>query len=222
MNIDSYASATRVNGPPVDTGPHRLTNGARRLPIGPLAWILLTPLATIPATGILTGVLTPAFSHSYATLDALQAAAAANPYCSVHISFGAMAIVGVVNAEATCQDGYVLAALGPGLLNLVPLLWLLSNRLRTRRAAIIASTLGGLRFLIPVVGVLAVVPPSGYGSVAHGFTVITPGSPWSFPNSWNPIPVVSAALWAATLVAYLVNRSTSRRKSAAPVSAASP
>lgn len=211
-----------MNRPAVDPEPQEPMNAAGRFPIGPLAWILLTPIATIPATAILTGVLTPAFSGSYATLDALQAAAAANPYCTVHISFGAMAILGVVTAEATCPDAYVLAALSPGLLNLVPLLWLLSNRLQTRRAAIIASALGSLRFLIPALGVLAVVPPSEYGTVAHGFTVITPGSPWSFPNSWNPIPVVSAALWAATFVAYLVNRSISRRKSVPRVSAASP
>ena len=197
-------------------------DAAGRFPIGHLAWILLTPVATIPATGLLTGVLTPAFSGSYATLDALQAAAAANPYCRVHISFGAMPILGVVNAEAICPDGSVLAASSPGLLNLVPLLWLLSNRLQTRRAAITASALGSLRFLIPAVGVLAVVPPSDYGSVAHGFTVITPGTPWSFPNSWNPIPIVSAVLWAATLVAYLVNRSISRRKSVPPVAAGPP
>lgn len=211
-----------MNRPAVDPEPQEPMNAVGRFPIGPLAWILLTPIATIPATAILTGVLTPAFSGSYATLDALQAAAAANPYCTVHISFGAMAILGVVTAEATCPDAYVLAALSPGLLNLVPLLWLLSNRLQTRRAAIIASALGSLRFLIPALGVLAVVPPSEYGTVAHGFTVITPGSPWSFPNSWNPIPVVSAALWAATFVAYLVNRSISRRKSVPRVSAASP
>jgi hypothetical protein len=194
---------------------------AGRFPIGPLAWILLTPLATIPATGIFSGVLTQAFSGSYATLDAMQAAAAANPYCPVHISLGDMAILGVVDAAAVCPDGYVLAALSPGLLNLVPLLWLLSNRLQTRRAAIIASALGCLRFLIPTLGILVVTPGSDYGSVAHGFTVLTPATPWPFPNSWNLIPIVSAVLWVATLAAYLVNRSISR-KSIPPAAAASP
>lgn len=196
-------------------------DAARRLPIGPLAWILLTPIATIPATAILTGVLTQAFSGRYATLDALEAAAAANPYCPVHVSFGAMAILGIVNAAAVCPDGYVLGVLSPGLLNLVPILWLLSSRLQTRRAAIVASALGGLRFLIPVAGVLAVVPPSDYGSVSHGFTVITAGTPWPFPNSWNAIPLISLVLWAATLAAYFVNRSISRRTSGPPPSGAS-
>lgn len=206
-------------GPAIDSEPHELVDAPGRFPIGPLAWVLITPLVTIPATALLTGLLTQAFHSRYPTLDALQAAAAANPYCPVHISFGGMAILGVVNAEAVCPDGYVLAALSPGLLNLVPILWLLSKSLQTRRVAIIASALGGVRVLVPVVGVLAVVPSSDSGTVAHGFTVLTPGTPWSFPNSWNAIPVISAVLWAATLVAYLVIRSISRRKSLSPATA---
>ena len=199
----------------VDTGreaaPRTRVAAGRQFPIGPLAWILLTPLATLPATAVVTGALTPAFGGTYATLDALKAGAAANPYCTVQISFGPMAILGLVDAHAVCPDGYVLAALSPGLLNLLPLFWLFSRLPSTRRAAILASVLGGLRLLIPAIGVLAVAAPSDYGSVGHGFTVITPGTPWQFPNSWNAIPLVSAALWVATLVTYLVNGSMERR-----------
>src|SRR5947209_7626701 len=144
-----------------------------RFPIGPLAWIIVTPLATVPATAAVTAALTPAFSQSYPSLEALEAAAAANPYCTVHISIGAEAILGIVAANAVCPDGYVLAALSPGLLNLVPLLWLLSRRVEIRRAAIIASILGGLRFVIPSLAVLTLAPPSDYGHVARGFTIIT-------------------------------------------------
>lgn len=191
------------------TGPIATAAGWR-FPIGPLAWILLTPLATIPATAIVTAALTPSFNGRYATLDALEAAAAANPYCSVQISFGAAAILGEIGAHAVCADGYVLAALSPGLVNLLPALWLLSRWRLTQRAAILALVLGGLRFLVPAVAALALSPPADYGSVAHGFTVITPGWPWSYPNSWNPIPLVSAALWVATVVVYFVNRRLSR------------
>ena len=136
-----------------------------RFPIGPLAWIILTPLATVPATAAVTAALTPAFSQSYPSLEALEAAAAANPYCTVHISIGAEAILGIVAANAVCPDGYVLAALSPGLLNLVPLLWLLSRRVEIRRAAIIASILGGLRFVIPSLAVLTLA--GGASGAAH-------------------------------------------------------
>ena len=201
---------------PVDPGRRLRVDIASRLPIGPLAWLLLTPLVTIPATAAVTGVFTQVFSRSFTNLDAMRAAAAANPYCPVQVSLGPMAILGEVDAAAVCPDRYVLAALLPGVLNLVPLLWLFTRSLQMRRAAIIASALGGLRFLLPALGVLAIAPPSEYGGVLHGFTVLTPGGPWPYPNSWNAIPLVSAGLWAATLVAYVVHRRTLHRESAPP------
>lgn len=192
-----------------------MSDAMGRFPIGPLAWLVLTPLVTVPATSIVTGMLTPAFGGRYETLEALQAAAAANPYCAVQISFGSGAILGLVDAHAVCADGYVVAALSPGLLNLVPLLWLLSKASNVRRAAIVASVLGGLRLFLPVIAVLAMTPPSDYGTVGRGFTVIAVGWPSSYPNDWNAIPLVSAALWVATVVAYFVNRARSSRKSLA-------
>ena len=181
----------------------------KRFPIGPLLWIVLTPLITIPVTAVATGVLTPFDRGSYSSYDAVLAAAAADHYCTVKFSPD---ILGNVAGQATCPDGLVLAALSPGLLNLLPVLWLISRSRETRLAAKLALTLGALRFIAPIIGVLILAPAQGAGcidacNIPHGYTVITPGSPWASPNSWSGMPWVSQSLWLVSVLAYFAHRS---------------
>jgi hypothetical protein len=180
-------------------------------PIGPLLWIVLTPLLTIPLTLIATGVLTPFDGGPYSSFEDVQAAAAADPYCTVSVS-GAD-ILGGLGAQATCQDGLVLLCLSPGLINVLPILWLLSRKPETQLAALLASILGVFRLVVPTVAVLTLAPKPGAGCLSadfcalpHGFTVIDPGYPWAFPNSWNDAPWISVGLWLLTVIVYVAFR----------------
>jgi hypothetical protein len=188
----------------------------RGFPIGPLLWIVLTPILTIPITLIATGALLPS-SGPYATYDDVLAAAAADHYCSVII--GGSNIFGGVSAQANCPDRLVVAALSPGLLNLLPFLWLLSRKPETQLSAVLASVLGTLRVAVPMVAVLTLAPTPGAGclsadlcSLPPGFTVIQVMSP-AYPNSWNAVGWISIALWVLTVVVYLVCRRRFARKS---------
>ena len=182
----------------------------RQFPIGPLAWIILTPLVTLPATLIATVVLTPFDGRSYPTYQAVQAAAESDHLCKV--TLGDISFFGGVDASAACPDGYVLAALSPGLLNLTPVLWLLFGRPSVRRTAIIATVLGAARFLIPVVAVFVAVPTDYSGTIPPGFTLIKPSSPWSYPNSWNDASLFTFVLWTATVIVYFAGRFIARRR----------
>jgi len=181
----------------------------RGFPIGPLLWIVLTPIATIPLTMLATGSLLPS-SGPFNTYDDVLAAAAADHLCQVTISGGN--IFGQVGAQATCSDRLVLAALAPGLLNLLPVVWLLSRNPETQLAAALASILGAARFIIPMAAVLTVAPSPGSGCISAalcnipaGFTVISVGSP-AYPNSWNGVGWISLALWLITVIVYVVYR----------------
>jgi len=181
----------------------------RGFPIGPLLWIVLTPIVTIPLTMLATGSLLPS-SGPYNTYDDVLAAAAADHICQVTIS--GSNIFGQVGAQATCSDWLVMAALAPGLLNLLPVVWLMSRKPETQVAAALASILGAARFIIPMAAVLTVAPSPGSGCVSAelcnipaGFTVISVASP-AYPNSWNGVGWISLALWLITVIVYVVYR----------------
>jgi len=187
------------------------SKSGRRFPIGPLAWLILTPLITVPATLIGTSILTPFDNGArYATLEDVQAAADADHLCKVTV--GAADIFGGVDASAACPDGYIVAALSPGLINLAPLLWLLFGRVSVRRTAVVASVFGAARLLIPMIAVATAVPTEHADTITRGHTLITPGFPWAFPNSWNDAPLFSFLLWIATVAAYFVQRYLARRR----------
>jgi hypothetical protein len=133
----------------------------------PLVWIALVPIVTIPLTAVMTDRI--AFGIRGA--------------CEVIPSF--------FGAYANCPGGVILLMLTPGLLNLVPLLWLRSVHRKTRAAATWASSLGALRLLVPAIAVL--VSPAG-ASVSGGFM-------WTgFPNAgYGPsFELISLGLWLTT------------------------
>ena len=88
--------------------------------------------------------------------------------------------------------------LTPGLLNLVPLLWLVSRDARTRVAAVVASCLGAVRLIVPCLAVMA----SASGASVTG--TLGPFGGWTgFPNAgYGPnFALISLALWLATFPA---------------------
>ena len=99
-----------------------------------------------------------------------------------------------------CQDGPVILALAPGVLNLVPILWLRSHSPKTRVAAATATVLGALRLLVPAVAVVSSWPTNEY---ATGFLL-----PADFPNENSPVVEVVAgagiSLWLMGLIAMAV------------------
>src|SRR6266567_607357 len=122
------ASASTTHGPrdqkPVDP----VSDGRWMLPF---VWILFTPIATVPATLVLTNSIVSE-QHSP---------------CQV--------IPGFFSAVAICPKWAILLTLAPGLLNLVPIVFLVSRDRWTRLAATVATALGGLRLLVPVIAVVA-------------------------------------------------------------------
>jgi hypothetical protein len=83
---------------------------------------------------------------------AITAAVARTPTCNVTYHF-------FIGMSADCPTGTIVPALVlPGLLNLVPLRWLLAADPRMRLAAITASALGIAEFGLPVVSLLSQGP----------------------------------------------------------------
>ena len=154
----------------------------------PLLWILFLPIITVPATLWLTPPGGP--------LGVCR---------NVERDF--------IGGSAFCPTGSLLLALSPGLLNLVPILWLSSRNQETRRAALAATILGGLRLVVPAVAVLA-SSTDGYNRIIWGFT--------AGPNSDSPdVSMIGVFLWVVTLVTLVVMRRRARsRKIASDAEAA--
>ncbi len=100
----------------------------------PFWWIILTPIVTVPLSAILFSVLAGYHSPGEVGL----------PDRSEHGWFG------TTYEYAEVLPTLIAFAL-PGLLNLVPFLWVSSTRPRVLAAGIVAGLLGIVRFSIPVI-----------------------------------------------------------------------
>lgn len=95
----------------------------------PFLWIILTPIVTVPLSAILF-LLLAGYQEEKDVLDC-------SFLCDPHDYF---AVRGTITAFAL-----------PGLLNLVPFVWVVSRNTRARLAGIVAGLLGLARLLIPAV-----------------------------------------------------------------------
>jgi hypothetical protein len=142
--------------------------------LSPLLWILFIPFLTVPLTLAVTSNI-----------------------------IGAGACVALTSATLSCPAASILLALAPGLLNFGTLLWLPSGSSKTRLAAIVATILGGLRLLVPVVGAFTEAapdfvpppPPGLRGYVSNAY--LNPQAP---NNEAGYVFAVSIGLWLATFV----------------------
>ncbi len=139
----------------------------------PFLWILLIPIATVPWTEhLLSGLV----DHGSCVLV---------QECSVF------------EKSWECPVQNVLPTLLPGLLNLVPFLWLSSRQRGVRYAALVAGTLGAVRVavlaLIYVVEGSSVAMTSDY-NVSTGFEIATDSSTHA----------ASRILWVVSLGAAIV------------------
>jgi hypothetical protein len=120
-----------------------------------------------------------------------------------------------IGGTAVCRAGSLLFALAPGLLNLVPILWLPSGNPRTRLAAIAATILGGLRLIVPALALFATAQSDRCLMAGHRGCLLSSGIAepsdyisWGFgtyPNSDSLLVLgLSVSLWMVTFIAMLV------------------
>ena len=143
----------------------RLRDG-RKSATAPLWWIVVAPLVTVPAT--------QAWTAGIAQSDA----------CTVSRDF--------IGGTALCPTETLGVALAPGLINLVPALWLMFGKAH-RKTAVIATALGLARFLVPLAALLTSGPDA---SVSWGFFPVYPNEP--------SILVASFGLWLISLLALVL------------------
>jgi hypothetical protein len=136
-------------------------------------WITFIPVVTIPVTAVLTDRI------AYGIPGACQVTP------------------GFFGAVPECPRTAILLMLTPGLLNLVPLWWLLSRDPKTRLAALAAGSLGLLRLVVPATAVLA----SQDGAQTIGSFLWT-----GFPNAGYgpPFALLGIALWLATFPTWFI------------------
>jgi hypothetical protein len=120
----------------------------------PLLWIIVVPLVTVP--------------WSSALVEGLQGEG------SCYWKGG----------NVVCPVRVAVLTLAPGLLNLVPLVWLASPHPRVRRAALLATVLGASRLLVPIVVYVlssweGLVGMPGYGALGGYQERSTPSWGWS-------------------------------------------
>jgi hypothetical protein len=138
----------------------------------PLIWIAFIPVVTVS----LTLALTVQITHSDACVG-----------------------VGWMGGDYWCEPGPTALALAPGILNLVPIVGLLSRNPKTRLAALVAAILGAFRLALPLVALLMGASSTPYAPgprVDIGVSMINP----SFPNGLVVLGL-SILLWLATFVA---------------------
>ncbi len=107
----------------------------------PFLWIILTPIVTVPVSAVLFDTL--AGPQTPAEVGLPDPAAG----CDRDSWFGGFCSTYPYSEVAPTIFAFVL----PGLLNLVPFLWVSSTRPRVRAAGIVAGLLGIVRFSIPVI-----------------------------------------------------------------------
>lgn len=101
-----------------------------------------------------------------------------------------------------CQPLPIALALTPGILNLVPIGWLLSHDPKTRVAALVAMVLGALRLIVPLIALLVGLRATPFAPgprVGVGVSMINP----SYPNDLGVVGL-SILLWVMTFVAIVV------------------
>jgi hypothetical protein len=123
----------------------------------PLLFMIVLPVITIPASSLIQGQLCAGFPVAGIGEDLRKA----------------------------CPTPLVVAALAPGLIGIMSLLWLRSRSKDVRAAAIVAASLALLRVIGPAVHLLTSGPVQYVG-----------GAPWGL--GWS---FVSLALWYMTILA---------------------
>jgi hypothetical protein len=152
--------------------------------LSPLLWILFIPFITVPLTLAITSMI---------------------------IGTGACVPLdqGIDYEILSCNAASILLALAPGLLNLGTLLWLRSGSSKTRLAAIVATILGGLRLLVPVVGAFTQASPDFVPRPPPGLRGYVLNAYLNSPapdNSAGYVTVVGIGLWLATFIAIALLR----------------
>lgn len=144
-------------------------------------WVLVVPAVTISAQVELLGVITDGYRY-------------AGVFAGGDAGSCTQIVQSTYDKEWACPLNATLPTLLPGLLNLIPLLGVLSSARDVRRAAIVAGGLGLTRFLVPVV-IYA----------AQGDTVTIIGS-WQAPPAMGSMAsaYTSLLLWLATLVTLVI------------------
>ena len=143
----------------------------------PLGWIALIPVVTVT----LTLITMDQISHTDACVGG-----------------------GFIGGDYWCQPVPVALSLTPGILNLVPIVWLWSKNPKTRLAASVATILGAVRLVVPLMFVFAGMVTTDF---AEGAQVVIGTGPFEpvFPNNNSLEPLlVSIMLWLATFVAIAV------------------
>src|SRR5579871_6060099 len=129
--------------------------------VWPLLWLLLIPFVTLPAaSAILDREITLELCAGRCQLPARAGRTQVIWGDSAAIAAGkrpdpCLQRDGLFGPEIRCTRGAALLTLAPGVLNLVPALWLLSRRRRVRLAGLGATVLGALRMIVPGALILA-------------------------------------------------------------------
>lgn len=141
----------------------------------PFVWLVLIPVLTVPLTVVLAGQI---LQSSQCTITFVGSFAEPE--------------------RALCPDRPVLMSLLPGLLDLGPFAWLvLPGDDIMRRNAVVAGSLGALRLLVPVLGILLTGP-------SPGRTVLVSGLVFVYPNSdFLPVVGISVLLWIISVVTWI-------------------
>ena len=96
--------------------------------------------------------------------------------------------------EPWWEPGHIRLAFLPGLLNLLPLVWLLSSVRLVRQAAIVAGFMGAAQFALPQAALAAYAAgPGAEGQLGTGFCAIS-----SFMLPWLALAML--ILWLVCLV----------------------
>jgi hypothetical protein len=135
----------------------------------PFLWILLIPFVTVPLS-----------YSAWAELLSNQACVELSPAANR-----------LTVSDWSCTPQQVLLVHAPGLLNLVPGLWLFSHQRRVRLAALLATGLGAIRWIAPVV-LLILAWPRKNVRIANLLGVVPPDS----------VLLLSLALWGLSIVVF--------------------
>jgi len=107
-------------------------------------WILITPIVTVPVTAaVFDGLIRQPEEIGLPPNDSGFGA-------GLFEGGGCNSLLGPTCYEYAEFSPTLLAFILPGLVNLLPVLWMLSSRPRARLAGVVAGLLGGIRSAIPI------------------------------------------------------------------------
>ena len=148
----------------------------------PFLWIILTPIVTVPLSIILF-LLLAGYQEEKDIF--------AQPSCILHCTPN----------DYLAVNGTIAAFALPGLVNLVPFVWVVSRNTRARLAGIVAGLLGLARLIIPaVVLILSFDRVMGDGGTSY-FLVRFPILPWT---AHIDVWIYGFFAWTGTLLVWVV------------------